>query len=135
MNRNFEYDVESIFLKPDGLWLSDESNGSGWSDWCKCEEFRIGDLKYKTKFYVEDEKCICLNSYEDIFFFNEEYRINFSKTPNASMITIDWERVKEQYSGIIITPYCFDLRLDFIWYYGWDCESACIWDTSILKLG
>ena len=51
------------------------------------------------------------------------------------MITIDWERVKEQYSGIIITPYCFDLRLDFIWYYGWDCESACIWDTSILKLG
>jgi len=138
---NLSFDYRSVLenMKPHGLWLSNESNGLGWSDWCKGEEFKVDHLQYQTKFYVEHKKCICLTSYEDIYQFTKEYKIDFSKHFGSPLITqinmIDWEKVKEKYSGIIITPYCWKSRLDFLWYYGWDCESGCIWDTSILKLG
>ena len=136
LNPNFEYNAEPVSMRPRGLWLSDESNGSGWSDYCKSTEVRIEDLQHKKEIHVDDEKCICLNSYEDIYRFNEEYKIFFEGFPlGLQPEMIDWEKVKQEYSGIIITPYCYKSRHEFLWYYAWDCESGCIWDTSILKLG
>jgi hypothetical protein len=25
------------------------------------------------------------------------------------------------------------LRMGLMWYYGWDCASGCIWDTSVIE--
>jgi hypothetical protein len=33
---------------------------------------------------------------------------------------------------LLITPYIWSCRLDFNWYYTWDCASGCFWDVSCL---
>jgi hypothetical protein len=46
---------------------------------------------------------------------------------------IDWNKVSKSYKGIQINYYSNKHRLDMLWYYGWDCESGCIWDISCIK--
>jgi hypothetical protein len=47
--------------------------------------------------------------------------------------SIDWNKVAEEYQGIIIAPYRWEHRLDMMWYYGWDCASGCIWDSKAIE--
>jgi hypothetical protein len=53
--------------------------------------------------------------------------------PATPLTTIDWARIQEQYGGLIIAPYQWSVRLDFLWYYGWDCASACLWDLTVIQ--
>ncbi len=48
---------------------------------------------------------------------------------------IRWPDVAARYDGMIIAPYVWSRRLDgdARWYYGWDCASGCIWNTSAIK--
>jgi hypothetical protein len=48
-------------------------------------------------------------------------------------VGIDWVRVAAEYAGILIAPYQRPVRHEIMWYYTWDCASACIWDTSIIE--
>lgn len=47
---------------------------------------------------------------------------------------IDWDRVAQEWQGIIITPFQHSVRRDprTRWYYGWDCASGCIWDAAAI---
>ena len=49
--------------------------------------------------------------------------------------SIDWQRVLEDYDGIEVNPYFYELRLthNLIWYYGWDVPSGCFWKASAKK--
>lgn len=42
---------------------------------------------------------------------------------------IDWKAVAKEYDGIEIDPYQYERRFSegFLWYYGWDCASGCVW--------
>lgn len=43
---------------------------------------------------------------------------------------LDWAPLTEDHAGIVIAPYRWERRLDFAWYYPWDCASAVVWDLS-----
>lgn len=115
--------------------MSDESD-YGWHRWCEDEEFRRENLEYETKFIVEDDThFLVIDTVEKLLKFTDKYKLPFGiDTINSSMF-LDWLRVRNEYTGILITPYQYSLRLhtSTAWYYGWDCASACVWDLSILK--
>lgn len=119
---------QSIIGKPNGLWLSDESS-YGWKEWCRSAGY--GDTSLATNFVCDlTDWCLLLTSNE-ILAFTEKY-----STPEFRVFRcIDWVRVKKEFSGILITPYDWKLRLDprTHWYYGWDCASACVWDLMTVK--
>jgi hypothetical protein len=127
------YLINGFKPKPIGLWLSDETD-MGWKEWCEGEEFRLEWLKHRTDFEVDLTRICVLDSDDKIKAFSKEYSVR--PIPDlTALLVIDWDRVAKLYSGILISPYSYELRLklEFSWYYGWDCASACIWDLSAVK--
>lgn len=120
-------------FKPFGLWLSDESD-HGWKKWCENEEFNLERLKHETKFRVDMEGVLHLDSAEKVRDFSKQFSVEHGFL--GAMRQINWKAVKAAYSGIIITPYFWELRLDmdYMWYYSWDCASGCVWDLSKLSI-
>lgn len=120
--------------KPRGLWLSDESGDPGWREWCESEEFHCDGLAHATQFRLaESSRVLVLASPADLRAFTDAYKQSIQ--PGLRQHWIDWERVAEKHSGVLITPYQWECRLDFdmMWYYGWDCASACIWDLTAIE--
>lgn len=126
---HFQYPKHRTFFsmtKPIGLWLSDDRDEKGsWPAWCDGQEFRIDHLAHRKKFHVAMDRVCHLKDYLDIASFTELYT-------DESRYSLDWPQVKRDYAGLLITPYVWEARLEFMWYYGWDCASACIWDLSVL---
>lgn len=121
------------FFKPYGLWLSDESD-YGWGQWCEDNDFRTEGLRYRHEFMVNLDDVLVLDTDEKILQFNEKY--NKPKFEISAMNYPDWPEMAKTYKGIFISPYSWNLRLaqNLMWYYGWDCASACIWDLSAVEL-
>ncbi len=114
-------------FKPQGLWLSDDT-AHGWKKWCEAEQWGLQGLKYKTEFSCTLTRWATL--------YTEEQLLTFTKQYPHDLHGIDWVKVREKFSGIIITPYQWNLRLDrrTRWYYSWDCASACVWDLSTVEV-
>ncbi len=123
--------------KPDGIWLSDESISEyGWRQYCEDNRERLKGLAFETKFRVDTSKLLWLKTFEKLSDFYRKFKMN-NKSFNAEYLkqrffNINWPRVKTEFSGILITPYQWKARHTFMWYYPWDCASACIWDLSVL---
>ena len=120
--------------KPSGLWVSDCDRGDGWLAFCESEQFRYTSLKNRLLIDLDLTDILCLRSVIEIDIFTEEYgqEVEFGISPKRY---IRWAAVASSYKGILISPYQFDRRFDGIasnWYYGWDCASGCIWDTSAI---
>ena len=41
---------------------------------------------------------------------------------------IDWEAALADWDGELIAPYMWSRRLEYMWYYGWDCASGGTWN-------
>lgn len=128
---------ERQYFKPDGLWVSVDGPDD-WPSWCKAEEF--GNIESKIRYRVNlNDNCnvLILSTAEQIKDFNKKY--SFTPQPfrgfTGKIRYINWEKVTNDYQGIIIAPYCWSLRMDpdFHWYYGWDCASGCIWGAGAVK--
>lgn len=132
--------------KPFGFWVSVEGEYD-WEWWCRKENFRIEHLQYVYEVAIKENSSILhLKTCEEIKEFTCEY-LNKPSNYIENVITSDlsyrnaathalyWSRVKEKYSGIIISPYQWEQRLsrETSWYYGWDCASGCIWNTDIIE--
>jgi hypothetical protein len=127
--------------KPNGLWVSVEGE-DGWKEWCESEEFRLENLviSYEVKL-KKKANILHLRTHEEIINFSKLYPFIKPQwdTPEGRLICasyeIDWEKVAENYEGIIISPYQWECRLarESSWYYGWDCASGCIWDLECIK--
>ena len=126
--------------KPAGLWYA---VGSEWIDWCQSEMPEwIGDKYYRIE--VTD-KVLKIDTEPKFMDFMKEFAemeppYKFATMDHPMFINslrrdtmINWEKVAQQYSGIEIAPYRYDLRLEHMWYYGWDVASGCIWDKSGIK--
>ncbi len=135
---SFEYPENHTFsYKPFGLWLSDESESSvcSWTEWCLSNNFRPENLSVKQDFSVDLTEVLHLKNHKEIYCFTSEYQLNnlFSEEMmRYGCYHIDWKKLRHNFKGILITPYCFKSRDDFFWYYGWDCASGCFWDLSCL---
>lgn len=118
-------------LKCKGLWLSDESTEHGWKWWCEGNDFALDRLAVETKFRCDTSRWAVLTDNHAI----REFHWNYAKEVFPGLRYIDWPAVAGRYAGILISPYSWELRLahDFLWYYGWDCASACVWDLSTIE--
>lgn len=122
--------VDYKYYKPVGLWLSDEQE-YGWYDWCHDEDFRLHSLRHQYVVEVRNStSLITLSNKKDFKAFSEHYAIREKGLMEGN---IHWGKVMQEYGGILISPYRWEDRYDFQWYYGWDCASACIWDLSLIK--
>lgn len=120
--------VHPYRMKPSGLWLSDETD-LGWKQWCTNEDWNTSDLRHCSQFDCDTSRWLCIGNLEQILEFTSKY-----KKHGSYHNPIDWGRVKQDYSGIIITPYLWRARMNLHWYYGWDCASACVWDLSTVTM-
>ena len=117
--------------KPNGFWITPSEGEDTWADFCKAEEFNLAGLKVKYDVEIDLTNVLVIDTLKKFDKFEASYgkqRCDIMRTPK-----IDWVTVSNQYNGIIIAPYFWERRYRN-WYYGWDCASGCIWDTSILKL-
>ena len=115
-----EFDSASK-LKPVGLWYGFNHS---WMEWCESEmPHWIYDNKYEIQ--ITSNKMLVLKNDQEIIDFNTKYSSNIN--------FIDWSRVFQDYGGIEIPFYSYNLRCELLWYYGWDCASGCIWDSGIIK--
>ena len=113
-------------FKPNGLWVSDESEGSdGWRSWCADNESRLGRNAFAIELAL-DASVLTLATPEAIREFDAEFG-------TGDRYRVAWDRVAARWQGILITPYQWSLRLsDVDWYYPWDCASGCIWDAAAI---
>lgn len=117
--------------KPDGLWLSDESEGQfGWKDYCESisGSWTLARISNRMEVRVTDmSKVLHLMSYSDVVSFNREY-----VQPDQN---INWTRVANEYDGILITPYERGTMWDddLRWYEYWSVASGCFWNLNILE--
>jgi hypothetical protein len=127
---------ERILFKPHGLWLSDESD-HGWAKWCKDENFRINELKYELPVTIDLTKIAIITNRKRLELFTAAFKATpFPELvflPHDLHMHLNWQAIAKEYKGILITPYIWGCRYDFMWYYSWDCASACIWDLSAIK--
>ena len=119
--------------KPDGLWYECQDGSSiDWKEFCSTG-LTDGDSRYDSSYDV------ILNDYEILFITDTHDFKKFEKLygiPNRDFpdeIRIDWPRVASHYDGIEICPYLYDMRMDSVWYYGWDVASGCVWNASGIK--
>jgi hypothetical protein len=120
-------------FKPRGLWVSDDGCKDNWQAWCLAEEFLLGNLTHIHAVEVaESARLLILSSGKELERFTQTFG-RPGKNEN-DIFLIDWDQVRAQYDGLIITPYIWEKRLDLLWYYGWDCASGCLWNPDVVSI-
>lgn len=120
--------------KPRGLWYS---LGTDWVEWCE------GNMEdwvrpYYVEIEIDESKMLIIDSAEKIIELTPLYQVPIY--PGASIYNWDWEKLKKDYAGIEIRNY-YALKWGqdrrelwkVMWLMGWDVDSGCIWDLSIVK--
>lgn len=119
----------SADFKPKGLWISDESDEQSWSTWCTGEGFcNLSKMVRHNVTISPDADLLVLSTPEELREFTADLGVMFT----GRSVFIDWPALAGEYQGILITPYIWECRLEFTWYYGWDCASGCIWDSAAI---
>lgn len=110
-------------LKPRGLWYG---VGDAWTEWCRSEMPQwIREHTYEITLRA-DARVLRLQDELAILGFQDEY------VSTDGWGYPDWKRLAKQYDGLEIAPYQWRLRLNLMWYYGWDCASGCIWNPRAI---
>ena len=127
--------VAAMGFKPNGLWVSVPGGDPDWPEWCRGEDFAIEKLIHCTRVELKpDAEIKLITNAAEIEAFDREYGTELQLSPEFSHHVIDWHKVAQEYDGIIITPYLWSHRMKngFMWYYGWDCASGCIWQGDAI---
>ncbi len=133
-----EYDQADIKFqsKPNGLWFSVEGD-YGWKEWCISEKTFLNRLRFSYEIVLKPEaRILILKTPEEIYSFTKKYPLKLREyDADSDTHQLNWNEIKNEYQGIIISPYQWDCRLSMesSWYYGWDCSSGCIWDVNCIE--
>jgi hypothetical protein len=135
-NRVYPKRDQDAYFKPNGLWVSDEDD-FGWSHWCTGEQWGTDGLVYEHLVELHpNHNVLFIRTVEEIDKFHEEYSVDILKDRQYRYPSrrdwCDWSRVYPLWQGLIISPYLWERRMQYMWYYGWDCASGCIWDLSAI---
>lgn len=119
--------------KPTGLWVS---IGEAWPAWCLENEYGVGRLCYATPVTINAAaNILTLGHPWDLDEFTHKYSKQRGDYWLLDRRCIDWQRVQDEYDGIIIAPYQWERRLELSWYYSWDVASGCIWNANAITVG
>lgn len=132
--------IAGACYKPAGFWVSvdaPDSDGEswGWRDWCLEENWGASSLAHRHRVMLNDAaRVLHIMNLEELYAFDARYCKAKDESDRLHWGTdgIAWNRVILDYTGLIIAPYQHAARFEFMWYYGWDCASGVIWDTSII---
>jgi hypothetical protein len=121
--------------KPMGLWVSVKGEDD-WPSWCNGENFC--EIWNKRVFEIQlmpNHNILIIDDASKFVNFHKMFSEFPARSTQASdcFKMINWERVGRVCKGIIIAPYLWSCRIDYMWYYGWDCASGCIWDASAIQ--
>jgi hypothetical protein len=126
---------QEIEMKPRGLWVSVEGNDD-WPSWCVGENFALDSLSHVHEITLaENASILRLSTASEIAELTSDYACPLPGMPPhhyTRAYVMDWPRLAGQYDGLIIAPYMWSCRLDYLWYYGWDCASGCIWNPRAI---
>lgn len=128
--------ITELGFKPNGFWLSVDGHDD-WAGWCLDNLFNLDRLYHRHEFKVRRSmihSVLWIESERELEAFNAEYAVNW-KVRAPLQLEVDWPRLRERYSGIVIAPHQVNHRLDpdYTWYSTWDCSSACFWDLKALR--
>ena len=138
----FEYNPNQKYFqlmnfKPAGFWLSDDSRGRGWYHWRL--ENGYDDMPSPACFEILDfSKLLIIDVPSQL---PEKYKrwpgdSDYNHKERGGVVEqILWRDIAKHYSGIYVRNYSHDMehRWPEQWYYAWDCDSACIWDLSVIS--
>jgi len=131
-NRNYKKHNHAGIYKPHGFWVSVQGDRD-WKDWCEAEEFNLESLRHTHTVELKQSANVLLVSTAAEI---EKFHNTFSTESNDFLYpTIKWDEVQKQYDGVVIAPYqgAYRLHCDYMWYYGWDCASGCIWNLEAIQ--
>jgi len=120
-------EVDSVYGKPRGLWVSADDFEDNWRHWCEAEDFRLECLTHVHEVdLAADAEILRMASAYELDAFTREFQQG-----EGRQLRINWPTVATRWQGVIIAPYIWERRLHggYSWYYGWDCASGCIWDA------
>ncbi len=117
--------------KPYGLWYGIDNS---WKDWCKSEmpeQFELYKYLYELKINIS--KILQIRTLSGLRRFANKYKVMIDESNFISII--NWFKVSKEYYGIEINPHLWRsmFNTNYIWYYGWDCASGCIWNKKAIK--
>ncbi len=132
--RNKAIPDEMKYIKPPGLWLSDDDELPNWRSWCVSENFRLESLRYYYDVELYSNPYV-LYIYDQTSFQHFQHNFKVPINPKSTLYGINWPSIMNAWNGIIISPYRHEQRLDSnsFWYCGWDCASAVIWNPKAIK--
>ena len=119
-------------FKPYGIWYG---FADSWQKWCESEmPHWIYCHFYEIK--PRGSNLLVLKTKLDMFRFNEEYGGKPILPGMKIFKQIEWNKVAQSYDGIEIPVYFWEFRLhpDFMWYYGFDVASGCIWNLKRVRV-
>jgi len=124
--------TQKTTMKPNGFWYG---FGHEWIDWVR-SEMPGWEGKYIYEVDIGNSNVLQIKTHMELMMFNREYQSNLSDTgfKREEGEAIDWKKVASKYDGIEINPYQYEARFQYLWYYGWDVASGCIWNLNNVKL-
>ena len=124
--------AQRVTMKPSGFWYG---FGGEWIDWCR-SEMPNWTGKYIYGVDVDNINILRITTHMELMQFSREYQSDVSDTGyrREAGESIDWKMVASKYDGIEINPYQFEARMQYMWYYGWDIASGCVWNLKNVKL-
>lgn len=122
----------SSYSKPKGFWITDDTSDN-WEAWCRSEEFCLDGLACRHEVDIDMSRILLISDSLQMDSFVREWMREHDE-PGCRDGVVDWLGLSHRHSGLIITPYMWQFRLErmYSWYYGWDCASGCVWDTSAI---
>ena len=119
---------QRIGMKPHGFWYG---FGNEWIDWTRYEMPNwVGKYIYKVD--IDKSNILEIKTRMDLMVFTRQHQSLKNVTGEGD--AIDWDVISKKYEGIEINPYQQEARTQYIWYYGWDVASGCIWNLNKVKL-
>lgn len=124
------YKQNQYLMKPVGFWFSKNYE---WIEWCESEGCicsRESALTYKLD--INFTNVLVIDTIEKLFWLKSKYGI---------VKNIDWDKVSNDYDGIYFDNY-YEIKShlrtnrlfnEYLWYFGIDVNSGCIFNCRIIK--
>ncbi len=121
---------QDIRFKPKGLWYG---IGTSWVDWLEGQGYSLSDRDWGGKYIYKlklGSGMLFIRNAHQLDDFTDDFEAD---TKYGGDQFIDWREVAKKYKGIEIAPYQPSRRTKYLWYYGWDVASGCIWNASAVS--